>query len=135
MRVSASKRWLMILVGGFCLCVTGATVRAGYKATYTVYHSNYNNSCSGVLGDARSSGNSTEYIGCSRSGGNTWGDVYCYCMTAAGNFYSCSSSSVNQMDAVLSLTPSSRIWFLPAADGTCTQISISNDSSLSPVVP
>jgi hypothetical protein len=97
------------------------------------------NQATGNLGDARSSNNDRELIGCSKYGwsGTTGpGYVFCWAVTAEGDQLTCSSENNQAMiNATAAIGTASLIMFFANKDGTCASIDVQNYSGYTPMVP
>ncbi len=123
------------LLGAALVCAAvGGVAQAGHKQSDNVGISG--NQAWGGLGDARSSSNTVEYIGCqviSWSGSPAL--AYCTARDELGTFLSCSSSEPELVKAAQSLGPTGRITFIANKDGSCQILWTSNMSYDAPPVP
>lgn len=91
----------------------------------------------GTLGDARSSADTSQYIGCkvSISAGGT-SKALCYAQNAAGAVASCTSTDANVVATALSVSSTSSIRFAyPTATAICSSLSVDNGSTTQPSAP
>lgn len=119
----------------------GGVAHAGYKANIPVWVSADRLAAEGVVGDARNSGNSVEYIRC-----QTWamgsvddgsGIIECYARTAAGRDAYCvaQDSSGWPLGALSMISDSPYLSFTVDASGHCLSIGSSVASSAMPKRP
>ena len=94
----------------------------------------------GSMGSARSSADSSQYIGCSLGTSGT--SVYASCAARGRNsegvyqYKSCSSTNANHVEVVKSVGPMSALDVsMDAVTGACRHISITNYSYYAPMVP
>src|SRR5205085_2423790 len=91
----------------------------------------------GNVGDARSSANTTEHIGCNTYGyaGATSGYTFCWAVDSRNNAAMCSSTDPTIVQASTAITSYSYIVFQFDKTGTCTSLDVQNYSNYSPMVP
>jgi hypothetical protein len=122
------KKSLFIL--GFLVAATVAA--AGARATlYVAVGSTY---AYGSIGDARRSGNTLEYIGCTVTGSTSSRYATCYGSDAMGHYGSCYSYDEKVIRAAETVGSDSSLSFSWSGAG-CRSISITNDSRYSPRQP
>lgn len=112
-----------------------ASAQAGQKSTYPVGISG--SSAYGAIGDARSSANPVEHIGCNVFGwsGATSGYAFCWAVDSMGHSLQCSSSNPYIVQAAAAVTSFSYINFQADKGGYCTQLDVQNHSQYAPMVP
>lgn len=82
----------------------------------------------GTIVDARASTDGNQMIGCLF--GTT--AATCFAITASGASKVCSTSDVNQLNAIRAIEPESMIRFYWNTDGTCSYLLIENSSRVKP---
>lgn len=121
------------------ICAAGAMVAssssAGYKYNLEVNVSSTTGQ--GVLGAARASADSTQYIGCTvvsyATGGSTG---YCYARNSAGTSISCQTTNASLIHLIQTLNGQSQLYFyVPTGTSTCSQINVYQLSYNTPSTP
>lgn len=93
-------------------------------------------SFSGALGDARASGDSSQWIGCAFGAGTSnapWS--YCYAVDAAGHNAWCYANNAPQLQVVGLIGPSSKLTVYFDRSGNCSSIQVDNFSYTRPTSP
>ncbi|GHG71177.1 hypothetical protein [Comamonas sp. JC664] len=112
------------------------TAHAGAKFSFGVTVDTTNRYANGNLGDARSSADVLQFIGChttARRASATY--MVCEARDAWGVYGTCSSMDANLIAAIQGIGPSSSILFKWDAAGECTDIEVRNSSHYAPVTP
>lgn len=119
-----------LLVLGFLGAATIAA--AGTRTTlYVAVGSTY---AYGSMGDARRSGDSSQYIGCSTSGSSSTHYATCYGRDAEGHYGSCYTYDENLIRVAETVGSDSSLSF-SWSSATCRSLSVTNDSRYSPRQP
>lgn len=111
--------------------LSGSAALAGYTDLRTVV--TWSDGAYGVVGSARYSANSVEYIGCytyaQTSGSAVTQSGTCAARSAGSVSKACWTTDSKMLDVMESINDMSFIWFNVAADGTCSFVRVSNYSS------
>jgi hypothetical protein len=123
-------------LGTLLLAGTGAL--AGSKIVRNVYVSSSTGGgyAYGSLGNARTSSDTVQYIGCTTSSGSA-GDVAmtCFAKSSSGITGSCTSSVPALVEDARSVTADAYIDFRWDGAGKCLQLTVSHASHYQPTVP
>jgi hypothetical protein len=125
-----NKKIALVVLG----TLAGSTLaHAGIKNSFPVNVSSA--SAWGSAGSARNSLDSSQFISCNVQ---AWGGpafMYCAARDAVGNYRSCSSSSAGIVAVAAAVSSDSYIYFTFDASGTCTGLSVDNNSTAEPKKP
>jgi hypothetical protein len=135
------NRTKVTIVAVAALCVGGTLLgkaRAGLNYTQPVVVHRWpdgSGEAYGALGDARSSADSTQYIGCSvyAAAGYTTGD--CYGRDSSGNWFGCSTLQSSFVQVAASIGGASSLRVAWNTGGDCTDLTVYNYSYNTPMVP
>jgi hypothetical protein len=119
------RRWIGLFGGlalGLGLWATQAVAGARYGGDVTV-QATYRYAFGG-MGSARGSSDTTQYIGCYVQPTI----AVCHAMSAGGTFAMCSTTDPNKMALARALDSGSWLFLDWDANGTCTNIQVSNYS-------
>lgn len=101
---------------------------AGYATTSEVTISGV--SAWGAMGDARSSADSVQYIGCTLYAYPTSESGSCLARNASGTYLGCTASSDAQRDIIKSIKgQGTRVYFADDGSGYCSTIQVIESSS------
>jgi hypothetical protein len=89
----------------------------------------------GAMGDARNGPDSVQFIGCYNVGMVGLSIVACEAQTATGVYKSCSTTDANMVASARSISVGSYIFFRWDASGACTNVQVTNYSTMRPAVP
>jgi hypothetical protein len=133
-----SKRLPVLLLPAlFCLAGGSRPAMAGYKADATVFISA--STARGTASTARNSSDNNQAISCILEGdvfGSTVAWVSCSATNADGVWATCATQNQPAISQTISaINGDSYIYFSWDANGTCTQISVTNASYYGPKAP
>jgi hypothetical protein len=89
----------------------------------------------GSLGDARSSADFVQMIGCYNSSGPGYAVVACEAQDASGVYKSCATSDPYMVASARSIGAGSYVFFRWDASGNCTAVHVTNYSTIRPMTP
>ena len=134
-----TSRIVVVGAAALSLLAIPLVVKAGHKVTQTV-DTDGSTYASGSVGDARNSGDTTQYIGC-----GTWFDTYggevyysasCFARDSAGTYFSCYTEDSRGMAAAQSAETGSFIQLgRDDLTGECTYVYVINSSYYRPKTP
>ena len=131
-----SVLWTVVGLG---LVGVGGSALAGGKNFDPVWINTSIRSAGGGLGDARNSSDSAQAIGCTvqgYSGANSaYSVVVCYAQDVKRTMVSCYSSDATLRQTAAAINGDSYVTFNWDANGLCTMIQTSNESTYSPKQP
>lgn len=126
----------MALALGLAMLVGSGTAWAGYKQSFSVYIYPPNNYFGGVMGSARNSTDTLQYLDAgfqvSQSG---LYHAYLYARDASGNSATCSTTDPKLVEVVRAVTTDSALNVYHDGLGTCVTIEVRTSSYNEPKLP
>ena len=115
------------------------TAQAGAKGANNVYVSASSRVAQGDLGQARSTADSTQFLGCYtqsyRNASGAFEQVNCQARDTAGVYYSCWATEPELVRAARAISGDSFLFFAGDAAGKCTSILVDQSSLYQPKQP
>jgi len=108
---------------------------AGEKATNTIGINLSVRAASGAVGPARSSSDSSQYIGCSASAFPGGSQVFCEARDLSGTSVMCVSSDPSLIATAAAISSISNVNFSWDENGNCLSVSVGQFSFFEPMVP